>query len=736
MRSERGVEHTFGAGLRTPLRALTAALGVSLAMVAVAFWYSLQQPWLGVATVPEADTVALRVTEVYADGPSAGILRKGDVLLGLGASEGVITRFDARDMLPDPDFLPTFEELNIFFGRQQLLHAALSSPVTHIELADGREVKVQTRNGRPPAALPWSFWALNVYGVAAILIGSWVWGAAKDVRPAALLLGSGLGFLILCSSVSVIIGREIALPESGFRWWQGVYHLGNNLFSLFFIALLWNYPSPREKQGVLWVVVLWVVFAWLNERFQWTNLPGHNTETQVAILWLTGFVTVVFQWLRSRNRPADRAVLKFLCLSIVLFSVAAVVAYYHAGQAMGSPPISIEAALGMVLAVYFLLVFGVIRYRLFDVDRWWLYIWIWLAAGTAILGMDAIITMLLPQLSKYSLVIALVFIGWIYFPIRQWLWEKAFPATVAVLPEQLPGFILRLVTERRGDPEDEWRKLLKEVFMPLQIEASPLRAREARLLDSGERLYVPGMREGGYELCLADHGGRLFTPRDARTIDAVAEIARRLSRQLDEYQRGVKAERDRIMRDLHDDVGGRLLTLVHQCESQKVGAVAREALDALREVIYFSLDADAGVTLSEAVARWRSQLRDRLEQRGVRLEWDWEIEDDDLPPLPAIDMLNIGRILQEAVSNALRHAAPKSVQVVGRMRGGELMVTVVNDVTEAAGDPDGPAWLGGKGIPNMERRAEEMGGRLSVDRSGGSHVIELRVPVRRPQEEE
>ncbi len=183
-------------------------------------------------------------------------------------------------------------------------------------------------------------------------------------------------------------------------------------------------------------------------------------------------------------------------------------------------------------------------------------------------------------------------------------------------------------------------------------------------------------------------------------IDAVAEIIRRLDRHLEEYRQVVMAERDRIMRDLHDDVGGRLLTLVHQCENRKAGSVAREA------------------------------LRDRLEQQGVKLEWDREIEEKCVYPMSAMDILNIARILHEAISNAQKHAAPKSIQVVGQMRGSELTVTIANDIPDTDKETDGIGQFGGKGIANMKRRAVEMGGRLSVEKASSRYVIELKVSVR------
>jgi len=723
---------------RSPFRTFAVALVILGGVLSVALWWSLHQPWLGISTVPVPERAGLRVVAVWPDGPAAGILAIGDLVTGLGAAEGEVLLFDRYDFVSDPDLLPTFAQLNEFLSRQEQLAIALSAPVTRIRTMDGRVAKVQALPARPLLALPMEFWWYQFYAAVALLVGVWVWTTAGSRLPAVLLLASGLSFVVLSTSISLIVTREIALSADSFRWLLAIYHLGNNLFSLFLLALLWNYPSRLGARYVYWLFALWVAVAWLNERFQWYDLPGHNVGFQVTLFIMMAMIVIIAQWRRSRGRPADRAVVKFLIVSIVFLNTLGLLLYYHAAWASDSSLVPLVVSLGIVMSIYLALVAGVLRYRLFDLDRWWLHLWIWLAAGVAILGMDVLISVALPGLSRYSLIIALLFIGWIYFPFRQWVWEKIFPVSaMSRLPDQLTKLILRIISDRRFDADAAWRGLLKEIFMPLEMEVSKKGSCQPHLLSAGERLYVPGVRCDGYELCLANHGGRLFGPQDVELVAAMHETVSRLDTQLEQYRRGVALERERIMRDLHDDVGGRLLTLVHECDGRRVSRIAREALDALREVIYFSMDTDSLVGLADVVGRWRSQLQDRLEQQGVDLEWDWDTDALAGFSMPAMDVLNIDRILHEAVSNALRHAKPRMIQVTGRVVPGELLVTIANDGVQLKADEiKSEGDFGGKGIHNMKRRTKELGGSLSIDVSEDVYRVELRVPLPGIQQED
>lgn len=189
-------------------------------------------------------------------------------------------------------------------------------------------------------------------------------------------------------------------------------------------------------------------------------------------------------------------------------------------------------------------------------------------------------------------------------------------------------------------------------------------------------------------------------------------------------------ERGRLMRDLHDGLSGHLVSIIalsqdRAADPASIERAARGALDDLRLVIN-SLDLDDG-DLLPALAGLRERLEPQLRRLGVELDWSME-------KLPAVNgvtsggALSILRILQEAITNAIKHGAPGQISVRGSAgRGGTLVLTIGNGVRADA------ARGQGHGLRNMQRRAMELGGATNFDMSGGSAVLTVVLPPTLPE---
>lgn len=103
-------------------------------------------------------------------------------------------------------------------------------------------------------------------------------------------------------------------------------------------------------------------------------------------------------------------------------------------------------------------------------------------------------------------------------------------------------------------------------------------------------------------------------------------------------------ERERIYRDLHDDVGAKLLGLVISAQRANLpreADLARSALQDLRDVV--SRSAQPVTTLGDLVADWRAETEQRLNPLGIIL--DWRIPLEDMPmPVSAEAALNLGHV--------------------------------------------------------------------------------------------
>ena len=109
------------------------------------------------------------------------------------------------------------------------------------------------------------------------------------------------------------------------------------------------------------------------------------------------------------------------------------------------------------------------------------------------------------------------------------------------------------------------------------------------------------------------------------------------------------------------------------------------------------------------------------------LEWDVH----DLPPLAwlePLDALHVLRLLQEALSNVLKHACARRVRLTTRHKGSYVEIRVEDD---GDGFDIETAQLG-RGLKSQQRRAKTLGGSVRVDSSPGHGTrLSLRLPVTR-----
>jgi signal transduction histidine kinase len=222
----------------------------------------------------------------------------------------------------------------------------------------------------------------------------------------------------------------------------------------------------------------------------------------------------------------------------------------------------------------------------------------------------------------------------------------------------------------------------------------------------------------------------LETERDQATRIAVAE------------------ERGRIARELHDVVAHAVSVMVVQADGasyaiqsdpelaqravQTISETGRGALGELRRLldVLRSDDADGEPRVPQPDAHALAELADRMRTSGVPVE----LETDDLGDLPAGVSLGIYRIVQESLTNTLKHAGRGATAAVRVHRTGDLVEVLVSDdgagrVPQLAGSPH--RLPGGNGLIGMRERAHVYGGTLDVGPApGGGWQVRAALPVR------
>ena len=214
-----------------------------------------------------------------------------------------------------------------------------------------------------------------------------------------------------------------------------------------------------------------------------------------------------------------------------------------------------------------------------------------------------------------------------------------------------------------------------------------------------------------------------------RKTDEMGRSYRQVQQLMRQYT--VAEERQRIMRDIHDSIGGQLVaTLV----SMDAGPVSQEhlksnlraALQDLRMVID-SLDYEAE-DLSTLLGMLRMRLSNQLSNASLKLHW----QVDDLPRIenfgPA-NVLNTMRIIQEAITNAIKHSGAKNLTIsTSEFTGDDQIkyarIQVADDGSGIAAD----STQEGRGLLNMLKRADAIGAKLSLLNEKGT-IVRLDLPI-------
>jgi signal transduction histidine kinase len=244
-----------------------------------------------------------------------------------------------------------------------------------------------------------------------------------------------------------------------------------------------------------------------------------------------------------------------------------------------------------------------------------------------------------------------------------------------------------------------------------------------------------------YSVMLVAIGAGL-TWRFARALSEVDGFAGRLVTQVREAEEKLKAsfvreeeraraaalarERTRLMRDLHDGLGGQLVSIVALSErgngSAGIGDAARAALKDLRLVID-SMD-DIGGDLMLALGSWRERATAQLRPHDIALDWRAGTAQG-LPVHPELrpwHVIQIVRLLDEAVTNAVKHANARRITVrIETLAGADGLdrgcITVEDDGQGFEINSDGAAAgaiKAARGLRNMRSRAARCGAELEL----------------------
>lgn len=181
---------------------------------------------------------------------------------------------------------------------------------------------------------------------------------------------------------------------------------------------------------------------------------------------------------------------------------------------------------------------------------------------------------------------------------------------------------------------------------------------------------------------------------------------------LEMRRRGILEERQRFTRDIHDGIGGQLLSLLLRVKTGKIGMdkVAQDIQSGINDLrlVVDAMD-HGGENLSAALAVFRNRAVRQLEAAEMKLVWEQSADLDFSFPATK-DILNLYRLMQEAVSNAIRHSGGDMIKIkIGEPNGG-LSVSI----TDNGKGFDMETVKGGKGLSSMSERTAQLSGGLDI----------------------
>jgi signal transduction histidine kinase len=213
----------------------------------------------------------------------------------------------------------------------------------------------------------------------------------------------------------------------------------------------------------------------------------------------------------------------------------------------------------------------------------------------------------------------------------------------------------------------------------------------------------------------------------------------------DNARLAVALERGRIARELHDVVAHNVSVVAvqaaaaerlvdHQPDGAKelmrsVAQVGRDALAEMRRVVEVLREEEPPVALDPqpGIAELGS-LIGRMRDAGLDVELSVQGTER---PLPSSAALSVYRIVQEALTNTLRHAGPARARVIVRYLPDLLEVQVSDNGARRPAEVAAPMTAGGgHGIIGMRERVALFGGELSAGpRPEGGYAVVARIPI-------
>lgn len=627
--------------------------------------------------------------------------------------------------------LHLYAEQDEFHAAHQDIWAMLQAPSVDIELLDGvakRTVAADVRS-KTIGELGFYFWLPWLLALLSMSVGLAVWVYRPGDRAANLYAVASVIYAYTMLLTGWTSSRLLTQPAWGWAELHQFAHAAGYVMVSALCLLLARHPTPLRLPYFSWVLLAWGV-VWMAVdlgRLSPKIAIGYRLPTVLLSLLLV--VLLLWQWRVARRDPVKLAQLKWLGL-IYIGSFSLVFIGFGSGVFGYNFKLPMVVGFGWQALLFLGFVPLVTQIGLFQLERWWATAWLWFLGGLIVVLLDVLLLAALPVSQSNALLLSLAVGGWLYFPLRQAIWQRLgrgnLPQTQDILPDIVALIAAQPSPGRSLNPQ--WLGLWERVFQPLKIRQAPSgpldTAVQVRM--QGQEMWLSGAGHfSALVVTLPERGRRLFRPHDQTRAEEILRLIEAGMASHRAFEQGARQERLRIASDLHDDLGATLLSIAQTSGDGNAAALARHAMDDLRLSVR-GLTGSSSL-LEEAMADWRAESVSRLAAAGIEPHWlGHSVASEAVLSAPLA--AQITRILREAVSNVIKHSRASRCDLAVREHAGLLQLEIADN---GVGLVPGQASCGdGMGLPGMERRARKLGGSFAIEPAAlGGLRVGVQIPL-------
>ena len=706
---------------KTPAdRLFYAILGLSLALIAV-IYCAVNQP----SSHLRFEVKERQKISVF-DGQRLILQNVDSVAISSAGGRNRIL-LNANDFIEDPHFVATYPEMQQFFIKQSQVHQLMSQH-QHIFLQSGDHssstpypVNIQPK--RTLRDLPFEFWFQLAVSSIGFLLGCWIWALRpNEIAPRVFALLNA-AYPVFAFSAAIYSTRDLALNAELFRVLVAINTGGALLYGCALISLFLVYPKQLIRTQWLWAIPIFFSGWWLLDTLFLLPEPSMGGDLPVTLQMLGAILCMVWQWRANRHDPRAKVALRWFALWILVSSGAFVFLVQSTQLLDIQLNMSQAYSFGFFLFVTIGIAIGLKRYQLFSLDRWAFGILYWLAGAILLVLLDAFLVMMLSPLMSLSL--AILICGLVWLPVRGWLQARLLQRKKLSDSELFERILQVSFAVNEQERQLQWKALLNDLFQPLNLEISE-HENNSQIEDNGLVMYTPQVAGlAAMRLSYPQQGRRLFNAYDQQLVQNLLPFLAQAVESRVAYDNGVREERHRIARDLHDDLGAKLLSGLYQNDVDQAKQAIRQAIAEMRTIVNGLLG--TGVELNVILQEFEYEVATRLQSCGIELNWQQNLADTPIT-LSYAQYRHYISMLREIISNIMKYANAQSVIIEISLLDSQLVSVICDDGNGFDGETNQSE---GNGLKNLRERATELSATLhfqSLPEAKGSRV-ELIFPL-------